>query len=173
MGSAQEDSYLNEGHGDCLRNGGPVSEIRHRYPVRGQRYSNRREASLDRPHSNYLTFPETSEMILFASVLAVVDDPQSDHAFHPSRDVASTTGKHGPIEGFCVSVGRQLVRVKGESWGEPQSWGSPERRNGWRRQRPRTNGYRVSAAPMGRLIEGAPASAVLGMAGCAHRKAGE
>ena len=74
---------------------------------------------------------------------------------------------------FPLASDRQLVRVKGESWGEPQSWGSPERRNGWRRQRPRTNGYRVSAAPMGRLIEGAPAFAVLGMAGCAHRKAGE
>ncbi len=72
--------------------------------------------------------------------------------------------------GVFLWADRQLVRVTGEGWGYAQSWGSPERRNGWRRQRPRTNGYRVSAAPKGRLIEGAPALAV-GMARCAHQRA--
>lgn len=72
--------------------------------------------------------------------------------------------------GVFLWYDRQLVGINREGWGKPQSWGSPERRNGWRRQRPRTNGYRVSAAPIGRLTEGAPAVAV-GMAGCAHQRA--
>ena len=48
-----------------------------------------------------------------ANVLAAANDPQSDHAFHPSRDVASTTEKHGPIGGFCVSGGRTPSVSKG------------------------------------------------------------
>ena len=69
--------------------------------------------------------------------------------------------------GVFLWADRQLVRVTGEGWGYAQSWGSPERRNGWRRQRPRTNGYRVSAAPSG-MTEGEPSC---GMARCAHQTA--
>lgn len=51
-----------------------------------------------------------------ANVLAAANDPQSDHAFHPSRDVASTTEKHGPIGGFCISGGRKCRVGSGPEW---------------------------------------------------------